>query len=341
MPRFKVLVLLAAMIFGQLALFSEQADAGPLLDWLRGWRHRCFSPYGECCEPQTVGYAPNACGLQPGQCQTTCLKTCSRVVVNYVPCKAYRTCYKRIPVTQYKPVTKTDPCTGCTVTCMRPCTTYTYQSQRIPYTTYRPVYRTETYKVPVTTITNDCATNACCSTCPTPGVAPMASSCPTCTIPGQGGISTGTTYTPLPSTGTPNGSVPTPADIPAADVTPSLNPQTQQRPLYDRYETQDTSKVRWPLSPRVDPNMTTDNKPLGRGQAQAPARIDVVASASPIRRQWTYSPVKLAGYTSAVNTPVTAQAKTEMVQYQGSFAASKEINKTERKTNTMWKSIDW
>ena len=80
---------------------------------------------------------------------------------------------------------------------------------------------------------------------------------------------------------------------------------------------------------------------MGPGQAQAPARIDVVASASPIRRQWTYSPVKLAGYTSAVNTPVTAQAKTEMVQYQGSFAPSKEVNKTERKTNTMWKSIDW
>ena len=332
MSRFKVLVLLAAMIFGQLALFSEQADAGPLLDWLRGWRNRCFSSV----ETQTAGYAPNACGLQPGQCQTTCMKTCSRVVVNYVPCTAYRTCYKRVPVTQYKPVTKTDPCTGCTVTCMKPCTTYTYQSQRIPYTTYRPVYRTETYKVPVTTITNDCATNSSCSTCPTPGMAPMASGCNTCTIPAQGGVSTGTTYTPLPSSGTSGGAVPTPADIPAADVTPSLNPQTQQRPLYDR---QDTSKVKWGLPPAVDPNLTTENRSMGQGQVEAPARIDVVASASPIRRQWTYSPVKLASYTTVA--PQGNQAKPEMAQYQGSFEPVQSARQPERKKNTMWKSIDW
>ena len=75
MSRFKVLPLLAAMIFGQLALFSEQADAGPLLDWLRGWRNRSVSACNDCGETQTVGYAPNACGLQPGQCQTTCMKT--------------------------------------------------------------------------------------------------------------------------------------------------------------------------------------------------------------------------------------------------------------------------
>ncbi|MCH2181312.1 MAG: hypothetical protein MK108_04835 [Mariniblastus sp.] len=329
MSRLKVLPLLAAMIFGQLALFSEQADAGPLLDWLRGLRNRCVSPFNDGCEMQTVGYAPNACGLQPGQCQTTCMKTCSRVVVNYVPCTAYRTCYKRVPVTQYKPVTKTDPCTGCTVTCMRPCTTYTYQSQRIPYTTYRPVYRTETYKVPVTTITNDCATNASCSTCPTPMMAPMASGCSSCAVPQQGAVSTGTTYTPLPSSGTSGGAVPTPADIPAADVTPSLNPQTQQRPLYDRQEIQDTSKAGWALPPTVDPNLTTEH--------QAPARIDVAHRASPIRRQWTYSPVKLAGYTSTVDSPVAAK----MEQYQGAFSPSSTASKPAKKMNTMWKSIDW
>ena len=335
MSRFKVLPLLAAMIFGQLALFSEQADAGPLLDWLRGWRNRSVSACNDCGEMQTVGYAPNACGLQPGQCQTTCMKTCSRVVVNYVPCTAYRTCYKRVPVTQYKPVTKTDPCTGCTVTCMRPCTTYTYQSQRIPYTTYRPVYRTETYKVPVTTITNDCATNGACSTCATPMMmSPMASSgCSSCGVPQQGAVSSGTTYTPLPSTGASGGAVPTPADIPAADVTPSLNPQTQQRPVYDRQETQDTTKAGWALPPTVDPNLTTDH--------QAPARIDVAHHASPIRRQWTYSPVKLAAYTSATEAPAMEAAPSKMEQHQGAFTPSSAVSQPAKKMNTMWKSIDW
>ena len=337
MSRIKVLVLMAVMVLSQLALCSEQAEAGPLLDWLRGCRNRCFSS----TNAQTAGFAPNACGLQPGQCQTTCMKTCSRVVVNYVPCTAYRTSYKRIPVTQYKPVTKTDPCTGCTVTCMKPCTTYTYQSQRIPYTTYRPVYKTETYKVPVTTITNDCATGGCatglCSTCPTPGMAPNAAGCATCNVPGQAIMSPGTTYTPLPSNSTPNGAVPTPADIPAADMSPTLNPQTQQRPLYERFQTQDSSQVGWPAPPAIQSNMTTDNKP---------AQIDVVATASPIRRAWSYNPIKLASYTSVVNSEVKAQAKTEpvqseLVQYQGAFTPARSTKQTERKTNTMWKSIDW
>ena len=109
----------------------------------------------------------------------TCQKTCSRTVVNYVPYTAYRTAYKRVPVTQYRPETNTDPCTGCTVTCMKPCTTYTYQCQRVPYTTYRPVYRQETYKVPVTTITNDCSTGTC-----GPCNAPAATGCDTCTSGG-------------------------------------------------------------------------------------------------------------------------------------------------------------
>jgi hypothetical protein len=185
----------------------QTAEAGPLLDWLRG--RRSNTGCNTCAQPQyaapAVAAAPNAYGLQPGQCMRTCQQTCSRVVVNYVPHTAYRTSWKRVPVTQYKPVTNSDPCTGCTVTCMRPCTTYTYQCQRVPYTTYRPVYRTETYKVPVTTITNDCATGGCstgtCGSCPTGtcgGTAPVANYAPTATYAApQPSVSYGpsTTYT--------------------------------------------------------------------------------------------------------------------------------------------------
>jgi hypothetical protein len=109
---------------------------------LRGRRSSCntcqqqqqpaYNYYGAQQVPTTVqspAVAQNAYGLQPGQCMKTCQQTCSRTVVNYVPYTAYRTSWKRVPVTTYKPVTNSDPCTGCTVTCMRPCTTYTYQMQ--------------------------------------------------------------------------------------------------------------------------------------------------------------------------------------------------------------------
>ncbi len=184
MLRPKSLILTMAIAAVSMLSVPADAEAGPLLDWFRGLRRpaapTCCPP--SPCAPQTASAAPNPCGLQPGQCMTTCQQECSRTVVSYVPYTAYRTNWKRVPVTSYKPVTNSDPCTGCTVTCMRPCTTYTYQMQRVPYTTYRPCYRTETYKVPVTTITNDCCpTNSCdtcntgCSTCvsgmgsPTPG----------------------------------------------------------------------------------------------------------------------------------------------------------------------------
>ena len=116
-------------------------------------------------------------------------------------------------------------------------------------------------------------------------------------------------------------------------MTPSLNPQTQQRPVYDRQETQDTTKAGWALPPTVDPNLTTDH--------QAPARIDVAHHASPIRRQWTYSPVKLAAYTSAADAPATEAAPSKMVQHQGAFTPISAVSQPAKKMNTMWKSIDW
>jgi hypothetical protein len=142
---------------------TDSAEAGPLMDWLRRRRQAYQVPaYGY----QGYGAPAPACGT----CQTTCQQTCQRVVSDYVPYTAYRTNWQQVPVTYYRPVTNSDPCTGCTVTCMRPCTTYQWQAQRVPYTAYRTVYRTETYRVPVTTTTY------------APPMTPAAPGCSTCGI---------------------------------------------------------------------------------------------------------------------------------------------------------------
>jgi len=161
---------LIALIFSGTALFPAVLEAGPLLDWIRkrcGRDQAANQATGFLASPGSLTQAPTY--LQPGQCQQTCLQTCQRVTVQYVPYTDYRTTWQRVPVTQYRPVTSTDPRSGCVVTCMRPCTDYTWQLQRIPYTTYRPVYQTQQYQMPVTTITSDGGAAGSCATCPIPG----------------------------------------------------------------------------------------------------------------------------------------------------------------------------
>jgi hypothetical protein len=310
MLRIKSLIIPAATLTFAMMSVPSDATAGPLLDWFRGRRA------ATCPTPAPT----NACNLQPGQCMTTCEQTCSRVVVNYVPYTAYRTSWKRVPVTSYKPVTNTDPCTGCTVTCMRPCTTYTYQMQRVPYTTYRPCYRTETYKVPVTTITNDCST---CQTCPTPTAGTMmapSNGCSTCTTgtvvpnmsptPAPSSTVTGTYYE-YPSTGSttttapsgtisPSGSFGTGTPQPA-DIAPSLNnvsPQSYNRPVLDQ--------IRNGMQ-----DMTT-------GHSVEPARIvpqQPIRSIakSPVLKKFDYTPVRLASYNAPIQKPEIQQpAKLEL-----------------------------
>ncbi|MCO6456197.1 MAG: hypothetical protein J5I93_12930, partial [Pirellulaceae bacterium] len=90
-----------------------------------GWAQStsvCF-PHGDTCHPQSTAV------LQ-------------QVVVNYAPQTVYRTQWTQVPLTLYRPLTTTDPVTGCTVTCIRPCTTYQLQARRVPHTTLRPVYST-------------------------------------------------------------------------------------------------------------------------------------------------------------------------------------------------------
>jgi hypothetical protein len=58
-----------------------------------------------------------------------------------IPQVRYRSQWVQIPVTVYRPVTGTDPMTGCPTTCLQPCTTTRWQLQRVPVVTYRPRFR--------------------------------------------------------------------------------------------------------------------------------------------------------------------------------------------------------
>lgn len=90
----------------------------------------------ECCEPSFQFQSPDAMCCPPQMAQPqkaggfgwpSCLSrgsSCSE--------PAYRTTWKTVPVTSYRPVTTTDHATGCPVTVMKPCTTYAWQADRRP-----------------------------------------------------------------------------------------------------------------------------------------------------------------------------------------------------------------
>lgn len=295
MSRVKKIIVAFSIAATLLAVIPSDADAdGPLRRWWRGRKAK----QSACSTCATPAAAPNAYNLQPGQCMTTCQKTCTRTVVNYVPCTSYRTCYKKVAVTSYKPVTNTDPCTGCTVTCMKPCTTYAYQAQRVPYTTYRPVYRTETYKVPVTTITNNCSTGTC-STCPTPTAAAGCSTCGT-------GVAPGYSPTLAPVQNFAPSSVPAPGPTTStylenaspANQVPTLlkgvDPQASQRPVIDRFNSGSYNYKASAPTQNVTP---------------ATIRLEDKTARSPVRKQWSYAPVRLASYQAPTARPSISRGR--------------------------------
>lgn len=354
MLRVKVILLTTAMIATQWCA-APTAEAGPLLDWLRGLRRRpCNTCYQTPINYQQTNYTgvANPHNLQPGQCARTCNQTCSRVVVNYVPYTAYRSNWKRVPVTQYRPETNTDPCTGCTVTCMKPCTTYNWQMQRTPYTTYRPVYRTENYTVPVTTITNGCATNTCntCTTCPTPGYTYPAQG----TLPQSSSViaPNGTVGTAGGYQATPGASVPTYTGGNAADAAPFINPtdnpQNSQRPIidrqFDRIETlpvegsSTRARVPNPVVPAANPN--NNIHPI---QQSAPAAVNYSnqTAMNPVRKKWNYT-VKLASYTTTEVVEESTQA-VGPTQINGTYVPAQPVARKAKpaKINSAWKTVEW
>lgn len=348
MLRTKLLILTVVALTSQLSMVSE-VQAGPLLDWLQGIRRNCQRPvlpqYGYTAPAATPVSTPaaNVANLQPGQCLKTCQQTCSRTVVNYVPYTAYRTNWNRVPVTQYRPVTSSDPCTGCTMTCMKPCTTYTYQMQRVPYTTYRPVYRQETYKVPVTTLVNDCNTcNTCstgCSTCGTGNVAGVPNFAP------QQPTYSAPVYSPGTSATVPADTVPTLA--PSAGSTTRTTIPSGTLSTEGSYELQSaykstpayTSQPQGPINtlphtarvpdvnsatrgvrpvtsqrPFLDrlQNQGSNNNVTGAlKQATAtPEPIKPKTQLTSLHRRWSYSPVRLASSRTAAKASSFSSVET-------------------------------
>lgn len=294
--KIKTMLVALPLIAAPMFIFPSGAEAGPLLDWIRNGCRRKSTP--------APMIAQNTMGLQPGQCMQTCMKTCTRTVVNYVPQTCFRTEYKRVPVTQFRPVTTTDPCTGCTVTCMKPCTTFTMQAQRVPYTTFRPEYRTETFQVPVTTITNDCAMGNVampsamptdsCPTCIPSTTAPMMTPgtiMPGTIMPGtiQSAPSDGTYYE-YPATSAPRGSQlqgggsTFQSNIVPADTAPMLNPQSSTKPAIERLQTRDSN----PSLPATY-------------QQPTPAYYPGHSADANVRQEWNYSPVRLASHSKEIN----------------------------------------
>ena len=382
MLRLKIVLLTAIVTCGQWVLLAQDADAGCLRDFFRRLRR----PAAQATFPTagTTAFSPatqtasagNFAGLQPGQCMKTCQQTCSRVVVNYVPCTSYRTTYERVPVTSYRPQTSSDPCTGCQVTCMRPCTTYTYRTRRVPYTTYRPVYRTESYKVPVTTIVNDCNGSATCNTCTT-GAAPTTFGQPTFgsgavggsdtrgqTVP-SGTLSTNGSFGTQPSFGTPTfqsqpnfgsttfgappvvppGSTVTPLPTPA-DTSPGFNPQNLNRSVIDgvggsatKMQAPQTRARNWTLT------STKPAKSINRNWSNVPV-VDI-ADKSPVTRKWSYSPVKQASYVSldeeeSQQSPVVTMVRGSFAPISKAKAQRDTVNQNDNsKVNSGWKTVQW
>ena len=339
MSRFKIVLLTAMVTCGQWVLLAQDVDAGCLRDWFRRWR-RPAAQQVPAYPTTAYSVAGNYAGLQPGQCMKTCQQTCSRVVVNYVPCTSYRTTYERVPVTTYRPQTSSDPCTGCSVTCMRPCTTYTYRTRRVPYTTYRPVYRTQTYRVPVTTIVNDCnscstAASPTCDTCATGTPVygqPTLGAVQGQTYPG-GTISTNGTYGTQPVI---PGATVTPLPTPA-DSTPGINPQESNRSIIDgvggsstRLQPQVAQPANWTLT------STKPSNSVNRDWSDVPV-VDV-GSESPVTKKWAYSPAKTAAYVS-LETP-----EKEVSIVRGTFAPIKrqtQKSKNKDHVNSAWKTVEW
>lgn len=101
----------------------------------------CAAPASTCGTPTVVYQSPEImCGPAPVACppqqpSRMCLGSClgrgaPPATVSPVRPTYYRTTWKRVPVTRYRPVTSADPVTGCQVTVMKACTTYSWQPER-------------------------------------------------------------------------------------------------------------------------------------------------------------------------------------------------------------------
>ncbi len=139
---------------------AQSASAGPLLDWLFGYRNASTPAYpvGQPVpigNPAVAGYLPPTAAAAPGYAAnygnyygammpvvgsngyaypstvpSGLAAATAPTIMSYVP--DYRTTNYRAPVTYYRPTLTTDPTTGAQVIALAPCTSYEYQTQRVP-----------------------------------------------------------------------------------------------------------------------------------------------------------------------------------------------------------------
>lgn len=226
MPFFKKTLLIAVcswlLVIGSLA---EKSQAGWLSDWLSR----------QACRARMFTY-PSWLSLRPPMGDQSCSKptTCYR----YVTETAYRTCWKQIPVTYYRPSTSIDPTTGCPVYCMRPCQAVRWQAYRVPYTTYRPVqYTCQTVCQPVnpsgvTGLTVQNPSTGCSSCGQTTFAAPPVPSLSTPVVPRiQSPPANSNEPTWQPSESSDSQLQTVPQDQSPASQPPSLSPNTSSQNL--------------------------------------------------------------------------------------------------------------
>jgi hypothetical protein len=172
-------------------------------------------------------YAPRGCWFSCGS--GSCF---ARQSAPSTPQVRYRTHWVQVPVTVYRPVTGTDPMTGCPTTCLQPCTTSRWQLRRVPVVTYRPqfrclswfrnLFRCQRQPAPVCPPTSPPAVMG--TTPVVPGLP-----APNVTIPPYYSPSPGATLAPapgattVPGAGSPSGATSSPAP---ADTRPTLQPNS-------------------------------------------------------------------------------------------------------------------
>ncbi len=169
------------------------------------------------CAP-TCAPVPVACEPPRQSCWdriTSCFRSEPRPVV---PQASYRTTWKRIPVTRYRPIMTADPVTGCSVTVMKACTTYAWQPERQRCSFFDRLLG----RCDPTPAVNPCCGNPCAvaATAPASGCGCGGATPVPATVPGA---APPPYYVPGPASPT---LVPGAARPPASASPPNLSPQT-------------------------------------------------------------------------------------------------------------------
>ena len=229
MDQWKKATCIAAFSLGLvLSAMPGESDAAVVRRWLA---KRWMSGRGlfmRFHQPSPTAFAPPASFVPPTAAGCGCGQPAQQPVVQYLPQTCYRTQWSPVPVTTYRPVISTNPCSSCTTTYLQPCTTYRWQAKRVPYTTYRAVY-------------SNMSVPAMSQTVGTPAVTAQSPGCSTCgtaapLIPPAYTVPPGATFNPTsPTNPVPAQQQPTLQPGPMGGSSsgigaPGLNDQSYQRP---------------------------------------------------------------------------------------------------------------